>query len=141
MQIFSELQRNSAYQIFIKIFFIFIINVLSSYTVYAPLMIGYFFICEEFFAGLLFVLLFSLLHDVNVWGLLGVYFFYKLYFIQSVIKTVNPFFLTFMLLGVLYALLLIYLYIKFQTFFVVLYVAFNFAFELLLLKVIKCEVK
>jgi len=137
MQIFSNLQRNSFSQIFIKFLLIYFINFFSSYKFFFPILIGLFFLCEEFFFALIFIIFFSYFHNVNVWFLLALLLLVKFVFIKKIKNLIYSDYQAFFNLLFLYFTLGVYFFsIKEFNF---LYLIYNFAFDLMLVKVIKCK--
>ena len=137
MQIFSNLQRNSFNQIFIKFLFIYFVNFFSSFTLFFPILIGLFFLCEEFFFALIFIIFFSYFHNVNVWFLLALLLLVKFVFIKKIKNLIYSDYQAFFNLLFLYFTLGVYFFsIKEFNF---LYLIYNFAFDFMLVKVIKCK--
>ena len=137
MQIFSNLQRNSFSQIFIKFLLIYFINFFSSYKFFFPILIGLFFLCEEFFFALIFIIFFSYFHSINVWFLLFLLLFVKFFFIKNTKSLLSSNYQAFFNLLFLYFVLGVYFFYLGE--FNFLYLIYNFAFDLMLIKVIKCE--
>ena len=137
MQIFSNLQRNSFNQIFIKFLFIYFVNFFSSFSIFFPILIGLFFLCEEFFFALVFVVFFSYFHNINVWFLFILLLVTKFFFIGQIKELISFNYQAFFNLFFVYFILGIYLLSleKFNF----LYLIYNFAFDLILIKVSKCE--
>jgi len=136
MQIFSNLQRNSFNQIFIKFLIIYFVNFFSSFSLFFPILIGVFFLCEEFFFALVFIIFFSYFHNVNIWFLFALLLI-KFSLIQKTKGLISPNYQIFFNLLFLYSILGIYFFSLEQ--FNFLYLIYNFAFDLILIKVVKCE--
>jgi len=139
MQIFSKLQRNSTYKTFIKILLIFVIVSLSAISPFFPLLIGFVLFCEELFLGIIYIGFFSVLHNVNIFFLMGMYL--VLYFFLSK-KIIDYFVLEYR--SVIYIL---FIYVSIFIYFLInnennfYYLLFNYSFDILLVKVFKCELK
>jgi hypothetical protein len=141
MQVFSKLQRDSTYKTFIKIIFIFFINSLSALTPLFPIMIGFFLYCDEFFFSFFYLGFFSVFHNVNIFYLFGVYLIISLFLSKKIFDYINDEYQSIVYVLIVYIFLFIY-YIKnveFNELFIFLF--FNFFFDILLIKVFKCEAK
>ena len=140
MQIFSNLQRNSFNQIFIKFLIIYFVNFFSSFSLFFPILIGFFFLCEEFFFVLVFIIFFSYFHNVNIWLLFILLLFVKFFLIKKVSGLISSNYQAVFNLLFLYSILSIYFFSFFNLEkFNLLYLIYNFAFELILIKAVKCE--
>jgi len=143
MQIFSELQRNSSNQIFVKLLLVYFINFFSSFTPFFPLMIGYFILCEEFLTGLLFVAVFSILHNMNFFYFFGVLLVGKFVLVKY-FKNIIDFDYqdVFILLGV-YILVCFYLFYFTNTniYLLGVYMLYNYFFDLIVIRLLKCELR
>lgn len=137
MQIFSNLQRNSFNQIFIKFLIIYFIVFFSSFNVFFPILIGLFFLCERFFFALVFIIFFSYFHSINIWFLFILLLIVKIFFIKEIKKLISSNYQAFFILFFLYSILGIYFFSLGE--FNFLYLIYNFAFDLILIKVVKCE--
>ena len=137
MQIFSNLQRNSFNQIFIKFLVIYFINFFSSFTLFFPILIGLFLLCDEFFFALFFIIFFSYFHNVNVWFLFFLLLLIKFFFIRKIKNLISSNYQSIFNLFFLYFILGIYFFYSGK--FNFLYLIYNFAFDLIIIKVIKCE--
>ena len=139
MQIFSKLQRNSTYKTLIKILLIFFVVSLSAISPFFPLLIGFVLFCEELFIGIIYIGFFSVLHNVNIFFLMGMYLF--LYFFLSK-KIIDYFVLEYrsiIYILFIYLFLLLYFMVNFEN--NIYYLLFNYSFDILLVKVFKCELK
>ena len=137
MHIFSNLQRNSFNQIFIKFLVIYFVNFFSSFNIFFPILAGLFFLCEDLFFALIFIIFFSYFHNVNIWFLLILLLLIKFLFIKKIMELISFDYQPFFNLLFLYLIFGIYLFSleKFNF----LYLAYNFAFDLMLIKVNQCE--
>lgn len=137
MQIFSNLQRNSFNQIFIKFLIIYFIVFFSSFNLFFPILIGLFFLCEKFFFSLVFIVFFSYFHSINIWFLFTLLLIVKIFFIKKTKELISSNYQAFFILFFLYSILGIYFFSLGE--FNFLYLIYNFAFDLILIKVVKCE--
>ena len=138
MQIFSKLQRNSTNYIFI-IFIVFFINILNSSFVFFPLFLGFFLFCADYFTGLIFIVLFSILHSYNVLGFFIFYLFYKFFLIQKINEYIDKQYFDIVSLFVVYLFFYIYLMKFIEANFDFIYLIYNFSFDLLIIRIFKCE--
>jgi hypothetical protein len=143
MQIFSKLQRNSVNQIFIKIFIVFIINFFSSYSVFFPIMLGFFVICEELFYSALFLGFVIVLHNFDALYFIAGFVFIKFFLLRRIINSIDLHYQDVVSLFSVYFLLLLYLvfFTKLGVFKLFLYIVYNFSFDLIIMRFIRCEVK
>ena len=137
MQIFSNLQRNSFNKIFIKFLIIYFVTFFSSFSLFFPILIGLFFLCEEFFFTLIFIIFFSYFHSVNIWFLFALLLVVKFFIIKKFGSLISSNYQVFFNLLFLYSILGVYFFNLEE--FNFLYLIYNFAFDLVLIKVIKCE--
>jgi hypothetical protein len=141
MQVFSKLQRDSAFKTFIKIFIIFVINSLSAFTPFFPILIGFFLYCDEIFFAVVYLGFFSILHNVNIFYLIFLYFFLKFFVNKKIIDFINYEYQSILYVALVYLFLFLY-YIKGMEFKeLMLFLIFNFSVDILLIKVFKCEAK
>ena len=141
MQIFSKLQRNSINNIFI-IFFIFVVVFFNSSFVYAPLMLGIFFLCFDMVTVFVFLVFFSILHQYNIFFMLGFYLFFKFFLIKKIYSFFDKQYLDVILMFVVYFMFFIYLFIKNDNFnFDVIYSLYNYAFDIFIFRIFKCVIK
>jgi len=143
MQIFSKLQRNSSNQIFIKLLLVYFVNFFGSFTPFFPLMLGVFILCEEFFVSLFFVILFSYLHNFNILYFAGVLLFNKFVILNRLKDIVDFHYQDAVSLIVIYLFLGLYLYLYANTgtFLLTVYLIYNYAFDLIIVRLLKCELK
>jgi len=143
MQIFSKLQRNSINQIFIKLLFIYFINLFSSYTVFFPVLLGFFILCEEFFSVIVFIALFSYFHLFNLIYFLLIYLIMKFFLINRLKDIIDFYYQDAIGLIIVYIMFGIYLYFftNVSHLLLMLYLIYNYAFDLIVLRLFKCELK
>jgi len=143
MQIFSKLQRNSSYQIFIIVIFAYLINLFSSFSPFFPLLFGVFILCNGFFEGIFFIIFFSLFHNLNVYVLFMFYLFFKMYAVSKFIYFIDLHYQKTVMVMFIYIFLAIFLYlstdVNLQMLFI--YIIYNLGFDLIVLRLIKCELK
>jgi hypothetical protein len=137
MQIFSELQRNSTYKTFVKIIFIFLINSLSAFSPFFPILIGFFLFCEDVFFSVIYICFFSILHGINVFYLLSVYIVLRFLIYKEIVDYINYEYQSIVYVLLIYFALFVYFY-KFTPNLIV-FLLFNFSFDILLIKVFRCE--
>jgi len=141
MQIFSKLQRNSSYQIFIKLFAVLLIALMGSFSPFFPIMLGVFVLCGTFFTALFFVVLFSILHDFNLVFFVALLLVMKTVLIKRLKDIVNFRYQDALLLFLLYSFTGAYLLFdsNVETKTLLFYLIYNFAFDLLFIRGLKCE--
>ncbi len=141
MQIFSKLQRNSTYY-FIIILLILLINLFNSSFAFFPLFLGVVLFCGDFFIGLFFIVCFSLLHSFNIWILSIFYLFYKFFFMNKLYEYFDNQYFDVINLLLVYLSFFVYLYLyNLNIHFDFIYIIYNFSFDLLLVRIFKCEAK
>ena len=140
MQIFSELQRNSTYYIFI-IFIVIFINILNSSFAFFPLFLGFFLLCADYFTGLIFIILFCILHSYYILLFFIFYLIYKFFLIQKIYEYIDKQYFDVVNLFIIYLFLYVYLLKMTNTKFDFIYMIYNFSFDLLIIRIIKCEPK
>jgi hypothetical protein len=141
MQIFSKLQRNSTYKTFIKIILIFLINSLSSFYPFFPILIGFFLFCDEIFFSVLYICFFSILHSVNIFYLLFIYLILRLFLYRKIVDYINYEYQSIIYVLIIYIALFIYFINFINVRDLLIYLLFNFSFDILLIKVFRCEAK
>jgi hypothetical protein len=141
MQIFSKLQRNSTYKTLIKLVLIFLINSFSALTPLFPVLIGFFLYCEEIFFAVFYIVLFALLHNVNVFYLMSWYFILKFFIEKRIIDYINYEYRGIFYIALIYVFLFFYYVWSVGVKEVFLFLIFNFSFDILLIKVFRCEAK
>jgi len=139
MQIFSKLQRNSTYKTLIKILLIFLITSISALSPFFPILIGFFLLCEEFFIGIIYIGFFSVLHSVNIFFLLAVYLFLYFFLAKKIVDYFTAEYRDIVYLFSVYAALFLYFLLSGEK--SLYYILFNYSFDILLVKVFKCELK
>ena len=140
MQIFSKLQRNSNDKIFVKLIIIYFINFLSSFSPFFPILVGVFILCDTFLSSLVFALFFCYFHNYSLWMVL-IFISFKLFVINSLKDIIDFQYQDAVALIVLYLLFVIYLIIFSNVLksVLVLYVVYNYAFDLIVMRFFKCE--
>jgi hypothetical protein len=141
MQIFSKLQRNSTYKTFIKIILIFLINSLSAFSPFFPILIGFFLFCDEIFFSVLYICFFSILHSVNIFYLLFIYLILRLFLYRKIVDYINYEYQSIIYVLIIYIALFIYFINFINVRDLLIYLLFNFSFDILLIKVFRCEAK
>jgi len=139
MQIFSKLQRNSTYKTLIKILFIFLVTSISALNPFFPILTGFFLLCSDFLTGIIYIGFFSVLHNINIFFLVGIYLFLQFFLVKKILDyfTVEYRDVTY----ILFIYLFLYLYLLFKGENDFYYILFNYSFDILLVKVLKCELK
>ena len=141
MQIFSKLQRNSINYIFI-IFFACLVNFFNSSFVYFPLLLGIFFLCFDIVSVFIFLVLFSILHQYNLFFMLGFYLFFRFFLIKKIYSYFDKQYLDVVLIFIVYSIFFIFLFYKNHNFnFDVIYSLYNYAFDIFLFRIFKCVIK
>ncbi len=141
MQIFSKLQRNSINYIFI-IFFACLVNFFNSSFVYFPLLLGMFFLCFDIVIVFVFLVLFSLLHQYNLFLIIGFYLFFRFFLIKKIYSYFDKQYLDVILIFIVYFVFFIFLFYKNHNFnFDVIYSLYNYAFDIFLFRIFKCVIK
>jgi hypothetical protein len=139
MQIFSKLQRNSVNYIFIKLLFYFFVALLNSEILFFPLMLGIVFYCESFFVSVIYLSFFSILHGFTLTSglyLLLTYVLYKFYIFRYIEEYFNPIYKPVVVSLFVYILLLPVFEINN---FILIYLLYNLAFDIVLIRIIKCK--
>jgi hypothetical protein len=141
MQIFSELQRNSTYKTLIKIVLIFFINSLSAFSPFFPILIGFFLFCDNMIFAVIYICFFSILHNINIFYLIGVYLFLRLFLYKKIVDYINYEYQSIVFVLLIYIALFFY-FINFTPLKnLLIFLLFNFSFDILLIKVLRCEAK
>ncbi len=141
MQIFSKLQRNSINYIFI-IFFVCLVNFFNSSFVYFPLLLGIFFLCFDIVSVFIFLVLFSVLHQYNLFLMIGFYLFFRFFLIKRIHSYFDKQYLDVVLIFIVYFVFFIFLFYKNHNFnFDVIYSLYNYAFDIFLFRIFKCGIK
>jgi len=143
MQIFSELQRNSSHQIFIKLVIVYVVNFFGSFSPFFPVMVGVFVLCENFFIALIFTVLFTYFHNFNLLFFAVVFLLYRFVLIDRIKDIVDIHYQDTVALFSVYLFLFCYLLIftNVEYFFLFVYIIYNYAFDLIFIRLIKCELK
>jgi hypothetical protein len=139
MQIFSKLQRNSINYIFIKSLFWFFVALLNSKLLFFPLLLGTVFYCENFFISVIYLAFFSILHGFALKSGLYLFFIfilYKFYIFKYIEEYLNPIYRPVVASMYIYILLLPVFDVNN---FILTYLLYNMAFDIVLIRIIKCE--
>jgi len=139
MQIFSKLQRNSTYKTLVKILLTFLITSISAVSPFFPILIGFFLFCEEFFIGIIYIGFFSVFHNVNIFCLMGMYLFLYFFLAKKVVDYFVLEYRSIIYILFIYLFLLVYFLLNSENNFY--YLLFNYSFDILLVKVFRCELK
>jgi len=143
MQIFSELQRNSSDKIFIRLLIVYFVNFFGSFSPFFPIMLGVFLLCESFFVSLIFIILFSFFHNFNVLFFVFVFLLNKFVLLHRLKDIVDFHYQDAIALFVVYLFLGVYLinFANLDIFLLLAYLLYNYAFDLIVLRLLKCELK
>jgi len=143
MQIFSKLQRNSSNQIFIRLLLVYFVNFFGSFTPFFPIMLGVFILCESFFVSVLFVVLFSYFHNFNIYYFVLILFLNKFVLLNRLRDVVDFHYQDAVALFLIYLFLALYLgyFANINIFMLLVYVIYNYAFDLIIIRLFKCELK
>ena len=143
MQIFSELQRNSSDKIFIRLLIVYFVNFFGSFSPFFPIMLGVFLLCESFFVSLIFIILFSFFHNFNVLFFVFVFLLNKFVLLHKLKDIIDFHYQDAILIFVVYLFLGIYLinFANLDIFLLLAYLLYNYAFDLIVLRLLKCELK
>ncbi len=123
MQVFSKLQRNSTYSIFIKVAFYFLLAVFNSQYYFFPLLLGIIIMGELDIIIYLFFI--SILHNFNFLYLLFIFIGYNFYLKEKISSLINREYQISASIFVIYFLM--FLYLKDIT-----YLTFNFLIDLVI---------
>ena len=139
MQIFSKLQRNSAYYVLIKVAVYFIVLALNSQSYLFPIIIGTVFYCENVMAAVIYLSVFAILHEYPLVYLIAIFFVYRFFIHEKITAYIDRQYQYFVGIFVIYLLFALpfYPYGKF----VVLYLLFNYLVDSFLVRIIRCEPK
>jgi hypothetical protein len=142
MQVFSKLSGNSFIKISIKLLIIYFINLFSSFTMFAPLLLGVFLVCEEIIFSFLFVLIFIFFHKFNLVWFLLFFIFVKFVLIEKVKNMISLSFQDISLFFITYLFVLIYLLIFSNLSFnlILIYSLYNFTADILIFRLFKCNI-
>jgi hypothetical protein len=143
MQIFSELQRNSSDKIFIRLLLVYFVNFLGSYSLFFPIMLGLFLLCEDFFISLLFIVLFSFFHNFNLLFFVFVFLLNKFFLLDRLKDIVDFHYQDAVALFGVYFFLGVYLinFANTDSFLLIVYLIYNYAFDLIAIRLLKCGLK
>jgi len=138
MQIFSKLQRNSTYYVFIKFFIYFVVLALNSQSYLFPIIIGVIFYCENLLVGVVYLAVFSILHQYPMIYLVAMFFVYRFFIHEKIVAYIDKQYQHYVGVFVVYLMLaLAYPLNKF----IILYLMFNYLVDSFIVRVIRCEPK
>ncbi|ACM93767.1 hypothetical protein NAMH_1192 [Nautilia profundicola AmH] len=106
-------------------------------------MLGLFLLCENFFISLIFVILFSYFHNFSLLFFVLVFFINKFVLLDRLKDIVDFHYQDAVALFVVYFFLGVYLYnfANLETFLLIVYLIYNYAFDLIVIRLLKCELK
>ncbi|WP_156920204.1 MULTISPECIES: hypothetical protein [unclassified Lebetimonas] len=104
-------------------------------------MIGFFLFCDEWILGVVYIGFFSIIHNVNIYYLLFIYLFLKFFLVNKIIDYINPEYQDVVFVLIVYIFLFIYFVQSVNIYVLLMYMLFNYSFDILLIKVFKCEAK
>jgi len=139
MQIFSKLQRNSTYYVIVTVVLL-ILALFNSTYIFFPLLLGFVFLCLGFFEAIIYTAFFSVLHRYNIFYFEFFYLSYVFYVKNKILELFNKEYFDVISLCFIYLGYFIYLSF-FADFinFVFIYIIYNFAFDLLIIRLFKCK--
>ncbi|WP_456479644.1 hypothetical protein [Nautilia sp.] len=99
--------------------------------------------CESYFAALLFVVLFSYFHNFDILFFVLLYVLNKFVLLQKLKDVVDFHYQDAVSLFVIYFFLGVYLFVftDSNSFLSVIYLIYNYAFDLIVIRLLKCELK
>ncbi len=139
MQILSKLQRNSSYYIYLKLFFLTVVVLLNSSFIFMPLLLGSVIFCEDLIIISLYIALFSIFHNLNLFESVYIFFiavFFKLFLHKKILEYVNTTYQPIVSIIFIYFFLLAIF--KLNNF-ILIYILYNIAFDIVLVRIFKCE--
>ncbi|WP_168175721.1 hypothetical protein [Nautilia sp. PV-1] len=106
-------------------------------------MLGVFLFCENFFMALLFIVLFSLFHNFNLLFFSMLMLFIKFVLLERLKDIVDFHYQDAVALFIVYLALGIYLrnFANIETSMLFIYLIYNYAFDLIAIRLLKCELK
>jgi cytosine/uracil/thiamine/allantoin permease len=106
-------------------------------------MLGVFLLCESFFVSLIFIILFSFFHNFNVLFFVFVFLLNKFVLLHKLKDIIDFHYQDAILIFVVYLFLGIYLinFANLDIFLLPAYLLYNYAFDLIVLRLLKCELK
>jgi len=140
MQIFSKLQRNSAYYPFVKSLVYLVVLSLNSSVSIAPLLIGYVIFCESIFTAAVYLAVFGILHEANIFYLFFILIAYRFFIYEKIESYIDYQYKSFVGIFVIYLAFFV-IYLPKINLFLVLFFLYNFVFDSVMAKVFKCEAK
>jgi hypothetical protein len=102
-------------------------------------LIGFFLFCNEIFFAVIYICFFSVLHKVNVFYLLSIYIILRFFLYKKIVDYIN-----YEYQSIIYVLLFyvaLFTYFHNYTLNLIIFLLFNFSFDILLIKVFKCEAR
>ncbi len=106
-----------------------------------PILIGFFLFCDEWILGVVYIGFFSIIHNVNIFYLLFIYLFLKFFLVNKIMDYINPEYQDVVFVLIVYIFLFIYFVQSVNIYVLLMYMLFNYSFDILLIKVFKCEAK
>ncbi len=138
MQIFPKLQRNSTYY-FIVIILIFVTVLINSSTVFFPVLLGSVMLCLDLFSAFLYLGLFSILHNYNIFYFEIFYLFFYFYLKNRILDFFDKDYFDVVSVFIIYAVYFIYLLKYTDVNFGFIYILYNYAFDLIIIRIFKCK--
>ena len=138
MQIFSKLQRNSTYYFFVIILIFFAVLINSS-SIFFPVLLGSVILCLDLFSAFLYIGLFSLLHNYNVFYFELFYLFFYFYLKNKILDFFDKEYFDVILVLVIYFAYFVYLLKYTDINFCFIYILYNYAFDLIIIRIFKCK--
>ena len=138
MQIFSKLQRNSTYYFFIIVLIFFAVLINSS-SVFFPVLLGSVILCLDLLSAFLYVGLFSILHNYNIFYFEIFYLFYYFYLKNKILDFFDKDYFDVISVFVIYLVFFVYLLKFTDVNFGFIYLLYNYAFDLIIIRIFKCR--
>jgi len=137
MQIFSKLQRNSTYYI-IVIALLFLV-LLNSTFIFFPVLLGFVILCLDLFGAFVYIAFFTILHNYNIFYFEAFYLIYYFYLKNKILDFFDKEYFDVVSFFYVYFMYFIYLSFFVKINFVLIYVIYNFAFDLVIIRLFKCK--
>ena len=134
MQIFSKLQRNSAYYIFI-----ILLAILNSNYIFFPVLLGVVFLCFNLIEAIIYIAVFSILHSYNIFYFEFFYLFYYFYLKNKILDFFDKDYFDVIVIFVVYFVYFLYLIQYEKLDFIFVYLIYNLSFDLILSRILKCK--
>ncbi len=138
MQIFSKLQRNSINYFFI-VLLLFIAIILNSSTIYFPLLLGFVFLCLDLMSAVVYLAIFTILHKYNIFYFEIFYLFYYFYLKSKILDLFDKEYSDIVIIFLIYLIYFIYLILFEKINFTFIYILYNFAFDIIMVRIFKCK--